>query len=203
MTGFWLDGAVSDYTPAPALEEFLSEGPKPVYIGFGSMLSGDMTQTLSIILQAVRRAGVRAVISSGWAGAVIPPQEGVYVAGFIPHDWLFERVAAVVHHGGAGTTAAGVLAGRPTLVIPFGGDQPFWALRVRMLGLGPTPIRREKLTVARLARALHDLVTVKSYRVAARELGERLRLENGVGIAANIIEHEVRAWREEDGLPVE
>ena len=199
MTGFWLDGRAPEYTPDPELAAFLAAGEKPIYVGFGSMLSGDMQQTLRIILQAIRCAGVRAVISSGWGGVDIPPQRDVYVAGFVPHAWLFGQVAAVVHHGGSGTTVAGVLAKLPTLVIPFGGDQTFWAMRVRMLGLGPKPIPREKLTVARLTRALHDLTTVSSYRMAAQALGERLRLENGVGTAADLIEREVVRWRQEDG----
>lgn len=93
------------------------------------------------------------------------------------------------------------MAGRPTLVIPFGGDQPFWGARVRALGLGPKPIPRDKLTVAKLSKALTQLTTIKSYRVAARELGERLRKEEGAVTAANIIEHELRKWLREEGLP--
>ena len=123
------------------------------------------------------------------------------MAGFVPHDWLFDRVSAVVHHGGAGTTAAGITAGRPTLVVPFGGDQPFWATRVKALGIGPHAIPRDRLTAPRLARALTDLTETPKYRVAARELGERLRLERGEFIAANIIEHELRKWLREEGLP--
>jgi len=121
--------------------------------------------------------------------------------GYVPHDWLFEHVSAVVHHGGAGTTAAGLCAGCPTLVIPFGGDQPFWALRVRMMGLGPRPIRRELLTAPKLAKALKNLTTLGSYRVAAKELGKRLQMENGVCNAADIIEEEVHRWLTEDVPP--
>ena len=198
MTGFWLDDREVEFTPTPELQAFLDAGKKPVYIGFGSMTSGDMGETLNIVLEAIRESGVRAIVSTGWGDVEIPRVENVYVAeGYIPHDWLFRQVAAVVHHGGAGTTAAGLLAFRPTLVIPFGGDQPFWAMRVRMLGLGPKPILRDKLTVAKLAKALHNLVTVKSYQVAARELGARLRLENGISAAADIIEQDVRQWTRE------
>lgn len=201
MTGFWLDDQVTDFTPEPDLRAFLDAGEKPVYIGFGSMASGDMGDTLGIVLEAVRESGIRAIISTGWGHVEIPHLENVYVAeGFLPHDWLFREVAAVVHHGGAGTTAAGVLAGKPTLIIPFGGDQPFWAMRVRMLGLGPKPILREKLTSTKLAKALRNLVTVKSYQVAAQELGERLRLEKGDKIAADIIEREAHKWLQEEDL---
>ncbi|HNW86420.1 MAG TPA: glycosyltransferase [Candidatus Limiplasma sp.] len=202
MTGFWLDERASQYQPSPEMEAFLAREPKPVYIGFGSMTSGDMGETLHIVLEAIRMSGVRAIISTGWGHVELTEQENVFVAeGYVPHDWLFAHVSAVVHHGGAGTTAAGLCAGCPTLVIPFGGDQPFWALRVRMLGLGPTPIRREKLTAQRLARALKQLISVQSYRVAAQEMGVRLRTENGVRSAANIIEAEVSQWLAEDANP--
>ncbi len=198
MTGFWLDDREMTFQPSPELLAFLAAGEKPVYIGFGSMTSGDMGETLGIVVQAIRKSGVRAIISRGWGGGEIPKSKNIFVVDYVPHSWLFQQVAAVVHHGGAGTTAAGILAGRPTLVIPFGGDQPFWAMRVRMLGLGPKPIRREKLTVAKLTKALQNLVSVKAYRVAARELGERLHREEGTVIAANIIEHEVGKWLQED-----
>jgi len=194
MTGFWLNDEKREFTPDPMLEDFLARGSKPIYIGFGSMTSGDMGETLEIVLEAIAGSGVRAVLATGWGEVELPKHEGIFPVDYVPHGWLFERVAAVVHHGGAGTTASGVLAGKPTLVIPFGGDQPFWAMRVRMLGLGPTPIRREKLTVAKLTKALRNLISVKSYAVAARELGQRMRMENGVANAADIIEHEVRKW---------
>ena len=200
MTGFWLGEGEADYTPDPALQAFLEAGEKPVYIGFGSMTSGDMGETLEIVLEAIQKSGVRAIISKGWGDVEIPEQENVFLVDYVPHEWLFDHVAAVVHHGGAGTTATGVLARKPTLIIPFGGDQPFWAMRVRMLGLGPKPIRREKLTAVKLSKALHNLVTVKSYQVATREVGERLRNENGKVIAANIIEHEVEKWLLQDDL---
>lgn len=201
MTGFWLDDRPTHFTPDPALTAFLSAGPKPVYIGFGSMVSGDMGETLRIVLEAIQETGIRAILSTGWGECEIPALPNIHVVGYVPHEWLFAQVAAVIHHGGAGTTAAGLVAGKPTLIIPFGGDQPFWAMRVRMLGLGPKPIRREKLTASRLTKALHNLVTVKSYRVAAREISERLRRENGTVIAANIIEHEIRKWINTDKLP--
>ncbi len=202
MTGYWLDNRQSsDYQPEPELAAFLEKGPKPVYIGFGSMVSGDMDETLSIVLEAVKRSGVRAVLARGWGGGDVSAQgrDDVYMTGFVPHDWLFQQVCAVVHHGGAGTLAAGLLAGKPTLVIPFGGDQPFWANRVREMGVGPNPIPREKLTVARLTKALMKLTTTKKYSVAAREIGLRLRMENGAHIAADIIEHELRKWLREEG----
>ncbi|MEG2718942.1 MAG: glycosyltransferase [Clostridia bacterium] len=200
MTGYWLDNHMDDFVPDPALQAFLADGEPPIYVGFGSMTGNDMGSTLEIVLEALERSGVRAVLSKGWGDVEIPDRPNLFVAGFVSHDWLFQKVSAVVHHGGAGTTAAGILAGKPTLVIPFGGDQPFWGVRVRALGLGPKPIPREKLTVTKLTKALLQLTTIKSYRVAARELGERLRHEDGAQTAANIIEHELRKWLREEGL---
>jgi len=199
MTGFWRDERDTLYTPPPELTAFLEAGEPPVYIGFGSMVSGDMGETLGIVLEAVRQSGVRAILSKGWGGGDIPAQADVFVADFVPHDWLFQHVAGVVHHGGAGTTAAGILACCPTLVVPFGGDQPFWAERVQELGIGPKPIPRDRLNVVRLTKALADLTSTKKYRVAARELGERLKLEKGAANAADIIEQELHQWLAEEG----
>lgn len=199
MTGYWLDDNISDFEPEEGLKAFLEAGEKPVYVGFGSMVGGDMGETLSIVLKAIQRSGVRVILSTGWGGVEIPASPNVYVAGFVPHDWLFTRVQAVVHHGGAGTLAAGIVAGLPTLVIPFGGDQPFWGERVRQLGIGPKPIPREKLSARKLTKALVELTTEKRYQVAAKELGIRLCTEDGVVNAANIIEHELRKWLREEG----
>ncbi|MDD3336850.1 MAG: glycosyltransferase, partial [Eubacteriales bacterium] len=165
MTGYWLDDTLSDFTPDEKLSRFLDEGEKPIYIGFGSMVSGDMGETLHIVLEAVKRSGVRAILSTGWGNVDVPETPNVFVAGFVPHDWLFSKVSAVIHHGGAGTLAAGIVAGLPTLVIPFGGDQPFWGERVRALGIGPKPIPREKLTVRKLTNAIVLLTTEKRYQV--------------------------------------
>ena len=199
MTGFWRDERDMDFSPPPELTAFLEAGEKPIYVGFGSMVSGDMGETLNIVMEAIQESGVRAILSRGWGGKDIPSDPNIFVADFVPHDWLFQHVAGVVHHGGAGTTAAGIQAGCPTLVVPFGGDQPFWASRVQELGIGPKAIPRDKLTVSRLSKALVDLTSTKKYRVAARELGERLRLEKGAVTAANIVEHELRKWLREEG----
>ena len=200
MSGFWWDDTPVNYTPPKELEEFLAAGEKPIYIGFGSMVSGNMSKTYAKVLKAVRAARVRAVISLGWAAEQMhfKSNSRVYFADYVPHDWLFPRVSAVVHHGGAGTTAAGLRYGKPTLVIPFGGDQPFWGARVNAIGCGPRPIHRDTMTVQRLTRALIDLTGRGSYRVAAEELSQRLRLEKGVQTAADLVEKEIAQWRQED-----
>lgn len=199
MSGFWYDDTPCQWQPPEDLEAFMAAGEPPIYIGFGSMVSGNMNRVFAMVLRAVRAARVRAVISAGWGGENLKLKSNsrVYFADYVPHDWLFPRVQAVVHHGGAGTTASGLRNGKPTLVIPFGGDQPFWGTRVHALGCGPKPIPRETLTVHRLTKGLIDLVTHARYRVAAGELAQRMRMEQGVKTAADLVEKEIAAWLQE------
>ncbi|MBE5804434.1 MAG: glycosyltransferase family 1 protein [Clostridiales bacterium] len=198
MSGFWWDDEPVTWEPPQELQEFLDNGEQPIYIGFGSMVSGDMNKTFTKVLKAVRAARVRAVINLGWAAKDmhLKSNNRVYFADYVPHDWLFPRVRAVVHHGGAGTTAAGLRYGKPTLVVPFGGDQPFWGNRINAIGCGPKPISRDRLTVQRLTKGLIDLTTHGSYRVAAQEMGMRLSQETGTRNAADIVEREIAAWKE-------
>jgi sterol 3beta-glucosyltransferase len=110
----------------------------------------------------------------------------VFVTEAVPHDWLFPRMAAVAHHGGAGTTGAGLRAGVPSIIVPVADDQPFWGRRVKALGAGPTPIPRKRLTAERLAHAISVAVTDESIRKRVAELGEAIRAEDGVGNAVRI-----------------
>ena len=184
VTGYWWLPAPDAWDPPPALEAFLAAGGPLVSIGFGSMVSTDPAAMTDLVVGAVRRAGVRAVILSGWGGlATLPPSDDIFVAESVPHDWLFPRVRAIVHHGGAGTTGAAVRAGVPAVVVPFGVDQPFWASRVRALGIGTTPIPRRRLSEERLAGALAQVVTDEAMRRRAAVLGAQVRAEDGVGEA--------------------
>jgi UDP:flavonoid glycosyltransferase YjiC (YdhE family) len=189
VTGYWFLDSAADWTPPPALAAFLDDGPPPVYVGFGSMASRQPEETAALVLRALAETGQRAVMLSGWAGlrADALPASVIMVES-VPHAWLFPRVAAVVHHGGAGTTAAGLRAGAPSILIPFFGDQAFWAERVRTLGVGPEPIPRQKLTAERLAGAIRQAVTDEALRRRAAELGAAIRAEDGVGRAAAIID---------------
>lgn len=183
ITGYWNLPAGPGWTPPPALEAFLAAGPPPVCLGFGSMASEDPQALSTLVLEAVRQAGVRAVLLSGWGGLAQVTRDDVFVTAEAPHDWLFPRMAAVVHHGGAGTTGAALRAGVPAIVVPFTMDQPFWGSRVAALGVGPTPIPRKKLSVERLSAALRSTVADQSMRARAAALGEKLRAEDGVGNA--------------------
>jgi len=180
----------TSWTPPPALMDFLDRGPAPIYVGFGSMGSRKPEETADMVLQALAQTQQRAVLISGWGGlrkAALP--DTVYMADSIPHAWLFPRVATVVHHGGAGTVAAGLRAGVPSIVIPFFGDQPFWGRQIAALGVGPDLIPRASLSAERLAHAIQQAVTDTAMRSKAAELGNTIRQEDGVGEAIRHIEH--------------
>ena len=194
MSGFWFDDRPIHWNPPESLETFLAAHPDALYIGFGSMNGGDMQKLLAIVLRALHAAGLHAVIHLGWSGLHLSSTSRVHFVSYVPHDWLFPRVSAVVHHGGAGTTAAGLRFGKPTLVIPFAGDQAFWGRRVQELNCGPAPIARAHLTVNRLTSALKELVSQPAYRRAAESIQRAIARENGVKTAADLIEKEISRW---------
>jgi len=199
VTGFCQLDAAEGWSPPPRVLEFLRAGPAPIYVGFGSMTGWDGERLARLAADAVARAGQRAIMVSGWAGlgSGTPLGEHVLLVDEIPHDWLFPRVAAVVHHGGAGTTAAGLRAGKPTLVSAFFGDQPFWGAQVARVGAGPAPLLRRNLTEENLATAITKTLGAE-YRQGAERMGALLRREDGVGSAVNFIEqHVTRAAREQ------
>lgn len=189
VTGYWFLEPPIGWEPPSDLVKFLQDGPPPVYVGFGSMLSRKPEETADLVLTALANTGQRAVLSSGWGGLKkenLP--ETVCMVGSIPHIWLFPRMAAVVHHGGAGTTGAGLHAGIPSIITPFFGDQPFWGQRVYELGVGPKPIPRQRLTVESLAEAIRAAVSDAAIRKNAAHLGKLIRAEDGIARAVAIIE---------------
>ena len=187
VTGYWfLDGP--DHAP-PELVRFLEAGPPPVYVGFGSMAGRDPGRTADVVLEALERAEQRGIVATGWGGLTMRSAPShVFVTEAVSHDWLFPRVRAVVHHGGAGTTAAGLRAGKPTLVCPFSVDQPFWGHRVAALDAGPKPIPASRLTAEALADAMGQAACDPFYRQRAAEVGEAIQREDGVGRAVEVIE---------------
>lgn len=196
VTGFWFidDDAAAEPEASRELRAFLEAGEPPVYVGFGSISGRDPRATTRAVLDAVRLAGVRAVIASGWGGLAAGEIEAsglgrdrVLAIEEAPHRWLLPRVAAVVHHGGAGTTGAGLRAGRPTVVCPFFGDQPYWGARVVAAGVGSAPIPQRRLTSERLAAALREVTRDGAMRERAAVLGGRMRGEDGVGRAVELV----------------
>ena len=189
VTGYWFLDAAPDWTPPSDLVDFLQAGSPPVYIGFGSMGNRNPEETADLVLQALAKTGQRAIMLSGWSGMRkenLP--DSAYLIDSIPHSWLFPRVAAVVHHGGAGTTAAGLRAGVPTVIIPFFGDQGFWGQRVAKLGVGTEPIPRKQLTAERLAQVIQTAVTDQMMRQRAAALGAKIRAEDGIASAVAVIQ---------------
>lgn len=189
VTGYWPLEIKSEFTPGDELVRFLRVEPKPIYIGFGSMVDHERRKITELILKAVEMAGCRAILLGGWSGlggADLPDM--VLTIEYAPHEWLFPRCAAVVHHGGAGTTAAGLRAGVPSMIVPFFADQFFWSWRVEQLEVGPPAIRREDLTAAGLAAAIEQAVQSESLRKNAADLGPQLRNEEGVRNAVEAIE---------------
>ncbi|MFG2018394.1 glycosyltransferase [Actinomadura geliboluensis] len=183
LTGYWfLDEP--EWEPPAELAEFLAAGPAPVYVGFGSMVPKDSAMTDLTVRTALKLAGVRGIVQ----GDPATSDEHVLAVRDVPHAWLFPRMAAVVHHGGAGTTAAGLRAGVPTVVCPFFGDQPYWGERVAALGAGPRPLPFRAMTVPRLAAKVRRAVQDPDVADRADDLGRRIRAEDGVGRAREVID---------------
>ncbi|MFE4824361.1 glycosyltransferase [Streptomyces sp. NPDC056704] len=168
------------------LEDFLRAGPRPVLIGFGSMASGDGERLSEIAVRALRRAGLRGILQAGSAG-LAADGEDVLTIGDVPHALLFPRLAAVVHHGGAGTSAAALRAGVPAVTVPVTADQPFWAGRLAALGAATDPIPFRSLTAERLADSLDQVVKQQAHSRAAARAAQHLVTENGAGQALKAI----------------
>lgn len=189
VTGYWFLDEAEDWQPPAALVSFLETKPTPIYIGFGSMPERDSSRMTQLILEALRSSGQRCVLLGGWAGLGrerLP--DTVFQVDSIPHAWLFKRVAAVVHHGGAGTTAAGLRAGVPSIITSYTADQFFWSACIAALGVGPRSVSYHKLTAEALAAMIRQAVADKEMRHRAAEIGHIIEAENGVGKAVEIIE---------------
>ncbi|MCU4158592.1 glycosyltransferase [Acidiphilium sp. AL] len=185
VTGFWFLDEGKDWQPPDDLAGFLASGSKPVYLGFGSMFPRDAEHITRIVIAAIRKAGCRAVLATGWGGlapGTSPRNDDIFILRQAPHDWLFPRMAAAVHHGGAGTMAAAVRAGIPSLILPFITEQAFWSVRLEQLGVAVPHMNRKTVTTDRLAAAIVRLQEPGIVAKAAA-LGDRNRAENGIGSA--------------------
>jgi sterol 3beta-glucosyltransferase len=192
VTGYWFLDPPAGWQPPMDLVNFIQSGTPPVYIGFGSMVNSKAGETTDLVLKALARTGQRGVLSAGWGGLkkeALP--QTVFMVDSLPFGWLFPQMAAIVHHGGAGTTSIGLWAGVPAIVTPFMGDQPFWGQRVFELGVGPRPVPLRRLTVDRLADAIQQAVSDKVMQEKATRLGKRIRAENGIARAVEVIEQVV------------
>lgn len=189
VTGYWFLDARPDWSPDASLARFLESGPPPVYIGFGSMSDKEPERRGRMALRALELSGQRGVIATGWGGiARLKTSADAVFVDDVPHSWLFPRMAAVVHHGGAGTTGAGLRSGVPSIVAPFAGDQHAWAKRVAELGAGPRTTTAKGMTAASLARAISAAVHDRGIRVRAAAVGRAIRAEDGTARAVEVIE---------------
>ena len=188
VTGYWWPASTDQWEPPVDLSEFLAAGPAPVFIGFGSMMiTPTRAEQLSdTIRRAAQQAGVRAIVQSGWTSLHVD-DDTMLTIGEAPHDWLFSRVAAVAHHCGAGTTAAGLRAGVPTIALPAYGDGPFWAKRITQLGVSAATINQRNLTQDRLAAAMRIAVSDPRLRANGRQLSRRIAAEDGAAPVVSLV----------------
>ncbi|KAJ5752138.1 hypothetical protein N7520_009055 [Penicillium odoratum] len=171
-----------DYEPTSEVAAFLNAGPPPIYIGFGSIVIDEPDKMIEILLQAILETGVRAIISRGWSNLSGPALPHILYLDDCPHEWLFQHVSAVVHHGGAGTTACGLRNGKPTVIVPFFGDQPFWGDMISAARAGPDPIPHKQLNISRLVQAFRYCLTPQAIR-AAQVIASGMQQEDGVKAA--------------------
>ncbi len=191
ITGYWQMEEPREQDIPAEVRRFLDSGPAPVYIGFGSYSSQDAARLMVIAREALRQTGRRGVLLAGKQVSLPEDEDPDFLTvGSIPYRWLFPRMAAVVHHGGAGTTGAVLRAGVPNIIVPFTADQPFWAARVRALGAGPEPVPLRKLTAEKLAEAIDQAVNDSAMRARCRELGKKIDAEDGVDRAVDFIVRE-------------
>ncbi len=190
VTGYWFLDPPTQWKPPADVVDFLQAGPPPVYVGFGSMNTTSPEKVTKLVVSALSSAKQRGILLSGWGGlhqSDLP--DTVLMVESIPHSWLFPQMAAIVHHGGAGTTAASLRSGVPSILIPFGIDQHFWAQRIMDLGVGPRPIPRDKLTASGLAQAILAAVGDQAMRSRAAKIGEHIQAEDGIGQAVEAFQH--------------
>jgi UDP:flavonoid glycosyltransferase YjiC (YdhE family) len=189
LCGYWFLDPVADWRPPPDLVDFLDRGPPPVYCHLAGINVTPRERLVDLVLEALRRSRQRGLLGTGGAGTDLGPLPATAAeVGSIPHSWLFGRVAAVVHHGGAGTTASALRAGVPSLGVPGFFDQPFWSRRVAALGAGPAPLPPRALTAERLAAAVHRMTADAAMRDRARRLGDGIRGERGVEVGVARLE---------------
>jgi sterol 3beta-glucosyltransferase len=188
LTGYWFLDKPSAWQPPSELVEFLQAGPPPIYVGFGSM-SFDPAAMTALVLGAIAETGCRAVIAAGWGG-LRPnlPLPNIFTLEEAPHDWLFPRMAAVVHHGGAGTMAAALRAGVPSVLVPFTMDQFFSSRILALKGVAPKPVPQARLSASALGRAIRLALDDRAMRKRAVALSTLIQEEDGVARAADRIE---------------
>ncbi|MBL4906640.1 MAG: glycosyltransferase family 1 protein [Sneathiella sp.] len=189
VTGYCFLDRTDNWTPPTELVKFLEAGPPPVYVGFGSMAGRNPKKLGDTVIDALAKANCRGIIATSWGGMDVDDlPETIFKLEDAPHDWLFPRMSAVIHHGGAGTTAAGLRAGKPTIICSFFGDQPFWGARIDDLGVGVGPLPQKSLTADMLADAIEKVTGTEEMQRRSEELGSLIRNEDGLAKTIQQIE---------------
>jgi UDP:flavonoid glycosyltransferase YjiC (YdhE family) len=189
VTGYWFTDD-SDWRPPEKLLHFIASGSPPIAIAFGGTSTRSPERMANTIREALALSGQRAVIV-GAENHFNDLPDTVFQLDSAPYRWLFARMSAVVHHGGAGTTGAGLMAGVPNIITPFTSDQPFWGHRVHALGAGPKPLPAKKLTAQTLAKSIVTAVSDPEMQARAKAIGARIRAEDGVSRATDIVQEYV------------
>lgn len=195
VTGYFFFSETESYQPSVELRDFLSVNEPPICVSFGSMVNRDAKRIDEVVRESLKRTHQRGIILSGWGGMDQSSSKDLLYLESAPHDWLLPRCKLVIHHGGAGTTSAGLCAGIPNIVVPFTADQPFWGRRIHAIGSGPKPILVKNLTVERLTQAIVEAetqITGEGAQFARR----KIRSEDGVSRAVELIESHVQTWNE-------
>ena len=188
VAGYFFFPQDESYSPHNELNAFLKSGQPPVCISFGSMVNKDAERINDIVVEALNKTNNRGVILSGWGGVKNQSSNDLLYLESAPHDWLLPRCKMIIHHGGAGTTAAGLRAGIPNIVVPFTADQPFWGNRVHAMGTGPKPILVKNISVEKIMRAIAEAAS-NVIRDRAQVIGQNIRSEDGVKDAIKLLEN--------------
>ena len=187
ICGYLFSKDKTQWSPNPDLAGFMEQGPPPIAVAFGSTRSNRLKTLISKLEEAILESGVRAVFAgTDEFDTKIDPS--IFKTGYVPYDWLFEHSAAVVHHGGAGTTGKALQSGIPSLVLPFTSDQPYWGRRIMKLGAGPAPLSPRNVSTRQLKDAIQRLLSDQEIRNRAEQIGQLIKKENGVSTAIDLIE---------------
>ena len=187
-TGYWFLDKPKGWQPTKELADFIENGSSPISIGFGSMTDKNNEKLATILVEALEKTGQRGILLSGWGGLGnknLP--KTILRMDAVPHDWLFPKMKAIIHHGGAGTTGAALRSGIPSIAIPFFGDQFFWGKQIQKIGVGPKPLPIKNLTSENLSKAINQMLTNETMRSKAKKVGRKIREEDGVGNAVRAI----------------
>lgn len=196
MSGFWFLEEEEGWKPSAEMLQFLEKGSPPLAISFSSMPLKAPNQIREMLLEALSRTNQRGILITGWSGMdKSPPSSHVLSVDAIPHAWLFPRTCGVIHHGGAGTTAAVLKAGKPMIICPFSADQPFWARRMKELGVATPPLKEKEMSVETFVQRIEDVTTHPGLRRTAERIANELNHEKGLEDTADFIEEKIKRWQ--------